>query len=227
MRVLIIEDEKKVADFVKRGLKENNFSVDIALDGEDGLFLAESENYDLVILDLMLPKISGIDVLQRIRKGGKDVPVICLTAKGDLKDKIAGFNAGTDDYLVKPFMFTELLARIRAVLKRANRVPALTDLKYGDLILDQRTRRAERGGREIILTAKEYSILELLMMNPEQVVTRTMIIESAWDYNFNLMSNIVEVHIKRLREKIDDNEQDKLIHTVWGMGYILKKQAEA
>ncbi|HOY09840.1 MAG TPA: response regulator transcription factor [Candidatus Omnitrophota bacterium] len=226
MRVLIIEDEKKVADFVKRGLKENNFSVDIAPDGEEGLFLAESENYDLIILDLMLPKISGIDILQKIRKEGKEVPVICLTAKGDLKDKMEGFNAGTDDYIVKPFMFTELLARIRAVLKRANRTPASTELKYGDLILDQRTRRAERRGREIILTAKEYSILELLMMNPDQVVTRTMIIESAWDYNFNLMSNIVEVHIKRLREKIDADEQEKLIHTVWGMGYILKRQAE-
>lgn len=223
MRVLIIEDEKKVADFVKKGLKENNFSVDIALDGEEGLFLAQNENYDLIVLDLMLPKISGIDLLKKIRKEGKDVPVICLTAKGDVKDKIEGFNAGSDDYLVKPFMFTELLARIRAVLKRTKKVSASAELKYGGLILDQRTRRAERNGRLIILTAKEYSILELLMLNPQQVVTRTMIIESAWDYNFNLMSNIVEVHIKRLREKIDAGEKERLIHTVRGMGYILKK----
>lgn len=223
MRVLLVEDELKVANFIKKGLLENNFVVDIAADGEDGLFLAQNENYDLVILDLMLPKLNGLELLKKIRKEGKDTPVICLTAKGGINDKIEGFNAGTDDYLVKPFMFAELIVRIQAVLKRAKKVPESSVLKYADLTLDQRTRRAERGGRVIILTAKEYSILELMMLNAEKIVTRTVITESAWDYNFDLMSNVVDVHIRRLREKIDGNRKEKLIHTVWGMGYVLKK----
>ncbi|MBF0522316.1 MAG: response regulator transcription factor [Candidatus Omnitrophica bacterium] len=223
MRALIVEDEQKVANFIKKGLLENNFAADIAPDGEEGLFLAENEKYDIVVLDLMLPKISGLEILKSIRKKGIGTPVICLTAKGNLKDKIEGFNAGTDDYIVKPFMFAELLARIRALLKRTQNHLENSVLKYADLVLDQKTRRAERNGRIIVLTAKEFSILELLMINSEQVVTRTLITESAWDYNFDLMSNVVDVHIRRLREKIDGNEKEKLIHTIWGMGYVIKK----
>lgn len=223
MRVLIVEDELKVANFIKKGLWENNFTVDIAPDGEEGLFLAQSENYDLIVLDLMLPKLDGLELLKKLRKGEKDIPVICLTAKGDIRDKIEGFNAGTDDYLVKPFRFAELLARIRAILKRVKKTPDGADLKYAGLILNRHTRCAERNGRIIILTSKEYSILELLMLNKEQVVTRTMITETAWDYNFDLMSNVVDVHIRRLREKIDEKEKKRLIHTVRGMGYVLKE----
>lgn len=225
MRILIIEDELKVACFIKKGLIENNFVVDVASDGEEGLFLAENEPYDAVILDLMLPKINGLDVLRRIRRQGKNVPVICLTAKDTIKDKTEGFEAGSDDYIVKPFRFVELLARLRAVLRRSLKTPDNTKLQYSDLTLDMRTRTAERKGRTIALTAKEYEILELLMLNAETIVTRTMITESAWDYNFDLMSNVVDVHIRRLREKIDGKEKGKLIHTVRGMGYVLKRKS--
>ncbi|MBU4334465.1 MAG: response regulator transcription factor [Candidatus Omnitrophica bacterium] len=223
MRILLVEDEKKVARFIKKGLAENNYVVDIAPDGEEGLFLAETELYDAIILDLMLPKINGLDILKRIRKQGKNIPVICLTAKGKIEEKIEGFNAGSDDYLVKPFRFAELLARLRAILKRSKNVPASTNLKYADLSLNQLTRQAERNGHAITLTSKEYSILEYLMLNAEQIITRTMITESAWDYSFDIMSNVIDVHIKRLREKIDGNEKIKLIHTMRGMGYVLKK----
>lgn len=223
MRVLVVEDELKVANFIKKGLLENSFTVDIAPDGEEGLFLAQNENYDLIVLDLMLPKLDGLELLKKLRNEGKDTPVICLTAKGNISDKIEGFNAGTDDYLVKPFRFAELLARIKAILKRSKKTPGSAELKYADLILNLHTRCAKRDGRIIMLTSKEYSILELLMINKEQVVTRTMITETAWDYNFDLMSNVVDVHIRRLREKINDCEKKSLIHTVRGMGYVLKE----
>ncbi|MBU4589836.1 MAG: heavy metal response regulator transcription factor [Candidatus Omnitrophica bacterium] len=225
MRVLVIEDEAKVARFVKKGLLENNFAVDIAPDGEEGLFLAQNEKYDLIVLDLMLPKLDGLELLKKLRKEGKDTPVICLTAKGRFEDRIKGFNAGTDDYLVKPFRFAELLARLRAILRRSTKEPKSAVLEYADLILDQRTRQAKRRDRIIVLTAKEYAILELLMRNAEEIVTRTMITESAWDYNFDFMSNVVDVHIRRLREKVDEEERIKLIHTVRGMGYVLKKES--
>ena len=225
MRILVIEDEKKVASFVKKGLSENNFVVDIARDGEEGLFLAQNELYDAIVLDLMLPKLDGLEILRRIRKDGNNVPVICLTAKGKFEDRIEGFNAGSDDYLVKPFRFAELLARLRAILRRSKRTSESAELKYADLILNQRTRKAERRSRTIPLTAKEYQILEYLMLNAEQIVTRTMITETAWDYDFDLMSNVIDVHIRRLREKVDGGEKEKLIHTVRGMGYVLKKES--
>lgn len=226
MRILVIEDEKKVARFIKKGLVENNYVVDIALDGEEGLFLAETETYDAIILDLMLPKVNGLDILKRIRKQGKKVPVICLTAKGKVEDRIEGLDAGSDDYLVKPFRFSELLARLRAILRRSANVQGSTELKYADLTLNQLTRKAERGGHAITLTSKEYSILEYLMLNAEQIITRTMITESAWEYNFDVMSNVIDVHIRRLREKVDGNEKNQLIHTVRGMGYVLKKESK-
>lgn len=225
MRILVIEDEKKVASFVKKGLSENNFVVDIARDGEEGLFLAQNELYDAIVLDLMLPKLDGLEILRRIRKQGNNLPVICLTAKGKFEDRIEGFNAGSDDYLVKPFRFAELLARLRAIFRRSKRTSESAELKYADLTLNQRTRKAERRSRTIPLTAKEYQILEYLMLNAEQIVTRTMITETAWDYNFDLMSNVIDVHIRRLREKVDGGEKGKLIHTVRGMGYVLKKES--
>jgi len=209
---------------VKKGLTENNFVVDVAEDGEEGLHLVQNEHYDAIILDLMLPKVSGLDLMKQIRRQGNNVPVICLTAKGRLEDKLEGFQAGSDDYLIKPFRFAELLVRLKAVLRRSMSISGNTELSYGDLTLDQRTRRAERHGRPILLTAKEYLILEYLMLNAEQIVTRTMITESAWDYNFDVISNVVDVHIRRLREKIDEGEKVRLIHTVRGMGYVLKKE---
>ncbi|OGW80489.1 MAG: DNA-binding response regulator [Omnitrophica bacterium RIFCSPLOWO2_12_FULL_44_17] len=223
MRILIIEDEEKVARFVKEGLEENNFSVDIAHDGEQGLFLAQNEKYDAIILDLTLPKRDGLDILKTLRTQGHSVPVLCLTARGKLEEKLAGFNAGSDDYLVKPFRFAELLARVRALIKRVYQMVPNTQLKIEDLCLDQLTRKVTRGSREIFLTAKEYAILEYLMLNAGQIVTRTMISETAWDYNFGSMSNVIDVHVKRLREKIDGDEKEKLIHTVRGAGYALKK----
>lgn len=224
MRILIIEDEIKVAGFIKKGLEENGFAVDVAYDGEEGLFFIRSEYYDLIVMDIMLPKLNGIELLIAIRGEGNQTPVICLTAKGSHDDKINGFHAGTDDYIVKPFRFAELLARIKAILRRIQKQPLSSILEYYDLKLDQKKRTAKRGSNDITLTAKEFAILEYLMLNAEQLITRTMISESAWDYNFDLMSNVIDVHIKRLREKIDGMFHDKLIHTVRGMGYILKKE---
>lgn len=223
MRILVVEDEPKVARFIQKGLREQNFLVDTASDGEEGLFLAESEHYDAVVLDIMLPKIDGFEVLRRLRRRNKKVPVICLTAKGKLEDKLEGFKAGSDDYLIKPFRFSELLARLRAVLKRSAVAESETELRYADLSLNLLTRQAARAGRSILLTSKEFNLLEYFMRHPEEVLTRTMIIESAWDYNSDLLSNVIDVHIKRLREKIEARGETPLIHTVRGMGYILKE----
>lgn len=225
MRILIVEDEKKVSAFIQKGLEESNFAVDIAVDGNEGMYQIQNEAYDAVILDLMLPGCSGLDILKEIRGQGNDIPVICLTAKGKHEDKMAGFDAGTDDYLVKPFRFAELLARLRSLLRRSSKRELNQILNYGDLSLDQKLRKASRANTQINLTPKEYAILEYLMLNPEQVITRTMIAESAWDYNFDLMSNVIDVHLRRLREKIDGNSKAKLIHTVRGMGYVLSQTA--
>jgi heavy metal response regulator len=221
MRILVIEDEKKIADFIKRGLKEEGYAVDSAYDGEQGLFLAKTNEYDLILLDLMLPKMDGQSLFKELRKGKIFSPVIMLTAKDAVKDKVAGLDLGADDYMTKPFAFEELLARMRAVLRNREGADSKT-LEVEDLVLDLSTHKATRSGKEIILTAKEYALLEYLMRNAGAIVTRTMISEHVWDINFDTFTNVIDVYINYLRNKIDTGHKKKLIHTVRGRGYVLK-----
>ena len=222
MRILIVEDEKKVADFIKRGLKEEGYAVDCAYDGEEGFFLASENDYDLIILDLMLPKMDGLTLCARLRGEKKNTPIIMLTARDSVKDKIKGLDAGANDYLPKPFAFEELLARIRAVLRAKNTVSS-TMLKVGSLTLDMVTHKVTRDSKTIELSSKEYALLEYLMRNPGAVVTRTMISEHVWDINFETFTNVIDVYINYLRNKIDQGFKLKMIHTVRGRGYTLKE----
>jgi len=222
MRILVIEDEVKIAQFIKRGLKEEGYAVDVANDGEEGHFLLSSNEYDAIILDLMLPKMDGLTLCRTLRKEGNQTPIIMLTAKDTVKDKVKGLDSGADDYLPKPFAFEELLARVRVVLrKKDSRVQ--TQLKVDDLNLDLLTHKVTRGDREIDLTVKEYALLEYLMRNAGNIVTRTMISEHVWDINFDTFTNVIDVYINYLRNKIDSGFTDKMIHTVRGKGYLLKK----
>ena len=223
MRILVVEDEKKVASFIKKGLEEENYAVDIAYDGEEGLVLAEINEYDLVLLDIMLPKLDGMEVLRRIRGNGSGVPILMLTAKDAVEDIVSGLDSGSDDYLTKPFSFAELLARVRALLRRKTKEK--TDfLTIGDLILSTSTHRVKRGGREIELTAKEYALLEYFMRNPNRILTRTLITEHVWDYHFDPSTNVVDVYVNYLRKKIDQGFEKKLIHTIRGSGYMIKDE---
>ena len=223
MRILLIEDDKAVARFVGKGLKENDYSVDVAVNGEDGLHLATEEDYDLVILDIMLPQLSGDEILRIMRDKGITTPVIFLTAKDSQTDIVDGLNVGADDYMVKPFSFHELLARIRAILRRGKAtIPTL--LKVANLTLDQLTREVRRDNTVIELTPKEYGLLEYLMRNAGQVVTRTMISEHVWNYDFDTATNIIDVHINHLRSKVDKGFSSELIYTVRGVGYVLKEK---
>ncbi|MDD5423221.1 MAG: response regulator transcription factor [Candidatus Omnitrophota bacterium] len=221
MRILVIEDEKKIADFIKRGLKEEGYAIDTAHDGEKGLFLAKTNDYDLILLDLMLPKIDGITLCKRLKEEKVPAPVIMLTAKDTVRDKVSGLDAGADDYLTKPFAFEELLARVRAILRK-KQSQAVTKLKAEDLELDLFTHKVTRSGKEIELTAKEYSLLEYLMRNAGSVVTRTMISEHVWDIDFDTFTNVIDVYINYLRNKIDSGSGKKLIQTIRGRGYMLK-----
>lgn len=220
MRILLVEDEKNVAAFIKKGLEEEFYSVDIAEDGTEGLLMAKSNDYDLIILDIMLPGMDGIEICKKIRERDRRVPILMLTAVGSIESKVQGLESGADDYLTKPFAFSELLARIKALLRR---VPdTVSELAIDDLRMELLTRRVYRGNREINLTPKEFSLLEYLLRNSGRVLSRTQIIENVWGYNFDPGSNVVDVHIKFLREKIDSDSERKLIHTVRGAGYILK-----
>ena len=221
MRILIVEDEKKVADFIKRGLKEEGYSVDTAPDGEAGDEMVMANDYDLVILDIMLPKIDGLTLCRKIRSQQILIPVIMLTAKDSVRDKVTGLDAGADDYLTKPFAFAELLARIRALLRKHDASSA-TKLQAADLVLDLVTHKVNRAGREIELTNKEYTLLEYLMRNAGSIVTRTMIAEHVWDINFDTFTNVIDVYINYLRNKVDQGHKKKLIHTIRGRGYVLK-----
>jgi heavy metal response regulator len=221
MRILVIEDEKKIADFIRRGLKEEGYAVDAAYDGEQGLFLAKTNEYDLILLDLMLPKLDGYSLFKELKKEKVVSPVIMLTAKDAVKDRVAGLDLGADDYITKPFAFEELLARIRAALRKKEGKLSAT-LKVEDLVLDLKTHKASRAGKEIVLTSKEYTLLEYLMRNAGTVVTRTMISEHVWDINFDTFTNVIDVYINYLRNKIDTGHKKKLIHTVRGRGYVLK-----
>jgi len=222
MRILVVEDEVKIAQFIKRGLKEEGYAVDVASDGEEGHFFLSSNEYDAIILDLMLPKVDGLTLCRDLRKEGNLTPIIMLTAKDTVKDKVKGLDSGADDYLPKPFAFEELLARVRVLLrKKDSRVQ--TQLKVEDLTLDLLTHKVTRSDREIDLTVKEYALLEYLMRNAGNIVTRTMISEHVWDINFDTFTNVIDVYINYLRNKIDSGFENKMIHTVRGKGYLLKK----
>jgi len=218
MRILIVEDEVRLASVIKKGLVEDGFAVDVAHDGEEGQYLAESENYDLILLDVMLPKVDGIKLCKQLRKKNIQIPVLMLTAKATLEDKVAGLDSGADDYLAKPFAFLELRSRIHALIRRSNNniSPVLV---LNDLVLDPLKHTCQRTGKNINLTPKEFAILEFLLRHQNEVVTRTMITEHVWDYNFDGMSNIVDVFVASLRKKINSNFPVKLIHTIHGVGY--------
>ncbi len=221
MRILIVEDDKKIASFIKKGLTEEQYAVDVCYDGEEGLYWAEQSDYDVIILDIMLPKKNGMKVCKELRENGINSPIIMLTAKDAIKDKIKGLDEGADDYLTKPFAFEELLARIKALLRR-NQQYKTEILKVADLEFDTLNHKVRRAGKEIILSGKEYALLEYLMRNKGKSVKETMIIEHVWDRNFDSFSNVVNVYIHHLREKIDRGFSKKLIHTIRGVGYFIK-----
>jgi heavy metal response regulator len=221
-KLLVVEDEKKVASFIKRGLEEEGFSVDVANDGEEGLFMAQSNGYDLILMDLMLPKLDGLSVVRTLRDKEVMTPVLCLTAKDTVDDIVSGLDSGSDDYLTKPFAFAELLARVRALLRRGSQDRG-AELVFADLRLDPVSHKVWRSDKEIDLTAKEYALLEYFMRNPNQTLTRTMIAEQVWDYTFDSFTNIIDVYVNYLRKKVDRDYDVKLIHTVRGIGYVLKE----
>lgn len=222
MRVLVVDDDVRLCSVIERGLTEEGYAVDVAHDGEEGQYFAEINDYDLVILDIMMPKIDGVSVCRNLRGGRSNVPILMLTAKDAIPDRVAGLDSGADDYLVKPFAFDELVARVRALTRR-HAPSRSTDLVIGDLALDTVTRRLHRGKDEIGLTTKEYAVLEYMMRNPDAVITRGMIEEHAWNYDFDSVSNLVDVYIRRLRRKIDRKGEDSFIETVRGAGYRLRK----
>lgn len=223
MKILIVEDETKTAAYLQRGLEENGFVADIANDGDDGAHLAETGSYDLIVLDVMLPRRDGWSVMTDLRRHGVTTPVLFLTARDAVHDRVKGLELGADDYLVKPFAFSELLARVRTVLRRgAVRQPSVVTV--GDLEIDLVRHRATRGGKLLDLTPKEFLLLSLLMRRTGEVLSRTLIAEQVWDINFDSDSNLVDVHMRRLRSKVDDPFATKLIHTVRGVGYVLEER---
>ncbi|MEK6758424.1 MAG: response regulator transcription factor [Deltaproteobacteria bacterium] len=222
MRILVIEDEKKVSSFIKRGLEQESYAVDIAEDGIEGQHMAEVNEYDAIILDIMLPKKNGLDVLKDVKAAGVKTPILLLTARDTVDDRVKGLDLGADDYLTKPFAFEELLARLRVLMRRGGSGTPV--LKFADLSLDPATRRARRGETEVELTVKEYALLEYLLRNPNRVLTRTLIAEHVWDQSFDSETNVVDVYVNHLRSKIDKDFPTKLIHTVRGVGYVLKDE---
>lgn len=222
MRILVIEDEKKVAAFIKKGLEEEYYSVDTAFDGKTGLDLALGEEYDLMVVDVMIPFIDGFTLIKQIREKQILTPVLMLTAKSRVEDKVTGLDSGADDYLTKPFAFEELLARIRSLLRRSENQKSLL-LKAGDLVLDLQAHKVVRNGAEIVLTPKEYSILEYLMRNKNHVISRTRLTEHVYDYHFDTDTNVIDVYINKLRNKIDKDSPVQLLQTVRGIGYCIKE----
>ena len=225
MRILLVEDDKKVASFIRKGLEEEGYAVDVAADGEAGLFMGLDRLHDLIILDVMLPKKPGFQVLRELRQAKVATPVLMLTARDTVEDKVQGLDAGADDYLTKPFVFAELLARVRALLRR--RAEARSPrLQVADLVLDPATRSVTRDGQPITLTNREFALLEYLMRNAGRVLTRTAITEHVWDYDFDSGTNVIDVYVNYLRKKIDAGHEPKLIHTVRGAGYVLRESHE-
>ncbi|HHI94500.1 MAG TPA: response regulator [Gammaproteobacteria bacterium] len=221
MKILIVEDETKIGDYLKQGLSEAGFVADLARNGLDGHHFAMTEAYDLIILDVMLPDVDGWRILQSLREAGRTVPVLFLTARDSVEDRVKGLELGADDYLVKPFAFAELLARVRTLLRRGAAMATETTLRIADLELDLMRRRVTRAGQRITLTAKEFALLELLMRRQGEVLPRSLIASQVWDMNFDSDTNIIDVAIRRVRAKIDDDFDTRLIHTVRGMGYML------
>jgi two-component system OmpR family response regulator len=222
MRVLIVEDDETIADFVRTGLTEAGYAVDVAPDGERGLELAAADAYDAAIVDVMLPKLDGLALIDRLRARGIRTPVLILSARRTVDDRVSGLQAGGDDYLTKPFAFAELLARVQALIRRSTGATEPTRLAVGDLSLDLLTRRTERAGRPLDLRPREFALLEYLMRNAGRVLTKTMILSHVWGYTFNPGTNVVDVLVSRLREKIDRDFEPKLLHTVRGVGYVLR-----
>ena len=223
MRILVVEDEKKVANFIKRGLEEEQYEVRTASDGEEGFKLALEKTLDLIVLDWMLPKMNGLDLLKDLRGKKIMTPILMLTAKDSVEDIVAGLDSGSDDYLTKPFAFSELLARVRALVRRSESDRG-AEIVFADVRLDPVTHKVWRGGQDIDLTGKEYALLEYFMRNPAQVLTRTMIAEHCWDYTFDSFTNIIDVYVNYLRKKIDREGDMMLIHTVRGVGYVFKDE---
>jgi heavy metal response regulator len=223
MRILVVEDERRIASFIKQGLEEERYAVDVVYDGEEALDWADAADYDLIVLDVLIPKKDGIQVCRELRTQGNKVPILMLTARDAIEDRVRGLDSGADDYLVKPFAFQELLARIRALLRRSGEVK-IPRLQVGDLVLDTIAHRATRSGRVIELTAREYALLEFLMRHPGQVLSRTQIAEHVWNYDFFSTSNVVDVYIRYLRRKVDKGFEIKLIQTVRGVGYKIEAE---
>jgi two-component system OmpR family response regulator len=223
MRILLVEDDSKIASFIIKGMKEAGYVVDHAADGNEGLALALTEPYDAAIIDIMLPKLDGLSLIEEIRRNKVSTPVIILSVKGSVEDRVKGLQTGSDDYLTKPFAFSELLARVQALIRRASGATEPTRITLGNLSINLLTREVTRGGKKIDLQPMEFSLLEYLMRNAGRVVSKTMIMEHVWDYNFDPQTNIVEARICRLRDKIDRDFQEKLINTVRGVGYVLKE----
>ena len=223
MRILVVEDEKKVARFIQQGLEEEHYSVDVAHDGAKGLTMAETQSYDAIVLDVMLPEKDGITFTREFRAQKRSTPILMLTARTSLEEKVGGLDSGADDYLTKPFAFAELLARLRSLLRRGAQEKT-TVLSLGELVLDTVTHKAQRANRAIDLTAKEYALLEFFLRNKERVLSRTIIAEHIWDYHFDTGTNLIDVYINHLRNKVDTGFDKKLIHTVRGVGYVMKEE---
>jgi two-component system, OmpR family, response regulator len=222
VRILVVEDDDKIASFLAKGLKQSGFSVDIAPDGEEALSLCRSVNYDSVVLDIMLPKLDGLSVLRTLRQEKKLVPVLLLSAKASVDNRVTGLQAGADDYLTKPFAFSELLARLQALIRRATHVAEPTTLAIGDLSMNLLTREVSRAGQKIDLQSREFALLELLMRHPGRPITKTMILEHIWDYSFDPQTNVVDVLVHRLRSKLEKGFASKIVHTIRGVGYVIK-----
>ncbi|WP_028950027.1 response regulator transcription factor [Sulfurihydrogenibium subterraneum] len=222
MKVLIIEDDKELSHLIAKRLKEEGFTVQQAFDAEEGISYTTYEEYDVIVLDIMLPKMSGYEVIRQLRKKKIKTPILVLSAKGEIEDKVKGLQLGADDYLTKPFSFPELIARINALIRRTKNIEEISKLKYADITIDLLKKEVYRNGKKINLTAKEFELLKYLVENAERIITRNMILENVFDIDFDIDSNVVDVHIHRLREKIDKGFEKKLIHTVRGFGYVFK-----
>jgi two-component system, OmpR family, response regulator len=222
MKILLVEDDPKIADFVRKGLEQAGFALDHAANGEDGLHLALSEPYDVAIIDIMLPKLGGLELIAELRRHKKDLPVIILSAKHSVADRVKGLQTGSDDYLVKPFVFAELLARVQALIRRSSGTTHPTRLEVGELVMDLLTREVFRAGKKIDLQAREFVLLEYLLRQAGMVISKTMILEHVWNYDFDPQTNVVDVLICRLRNKVDRDFPNKMILTLRGIGYVLK-----
>lgn len=222
MRILVVEDDEKIASFLVKGLKQSGFSVDCAADGEEALALGRAVDYDCIVLDIMLPKLDGLSVLRSLRRDRKLVPVLLLSAKASVDNRVTGLQAGADDYLTKPFAFSELLARLQALIRRATHVAEPTSLAVGDVSMNLLTREVSRAGRRIELQSREFALLELLMRHPGRPITKAMILEHVWDYSFDPQTNVVDVLAHRLRSKLEKGFATKVVHTIRGVGYVIR-----